>query len=150
MVTEEDAQPCRMEYDVLKDGKVLNPGNNKYVLSPKDICTLKILPEIIKSGVYSLKIEGRMKKTEYITGVVSIYRKYLDMYLNIPDKYNVDENDIKKLADLFNRNGFNESYYKQHNGRNMISLKKPEFRKENREFNQYLKEKYRFHIKKES
>ena len=56
------AQPCRMEYDVLKDGKVLNPGNNKYVLSPKDICTLKILPEIIKSGVYSLKIEGRMKK----------------------------------------------------------------------------------------
>ena len=53
-----------------------------------------------------------MKKTEYITGVVSIYRKYLDMYLNIPDKYNVDENDIKKLADLFNRNGFNESYYK--------------------------------------
>ena len=136
------AQPCRMEYDVLKDGKVLNPGNNKYVLSPKDICTLKILPEIIKSGVYSLKIEGRMKKTEYITGVVSIYRKYLDMYLNTPDKYNVDENDIKKLADLFNRNGFNESYYKQHNGRNMISLKKPEFRKENREFNQYLKEKY--------
>ena len=136
------AQPCRMEYDVLKDGKVLNPGNNKYVLSPKDICTLKILPEIIKSGVYSLKIEGRMKKTEYITGVVSIYRKYLDMYLNIPDKYNVDENDIKKLADLFNRNGFNESYYKQHNGRNMISLNKPEFRKENREFNQYLKEKY--------
>ena len=128
------AQPCRMEYDVLKDGKVLNPGNNKYVLSPKDICTLKILPEIIKSGVYSLKIEGRMKKTEYITGVVSIYRKYLDMYLNIPDKYNVDENDIKKLADLFNRNGFNESYYKQHNGRNMISLKKPEFIKENREF----------------
>ena len=93
-----------MEYDVIKDGKVLNPGNNKYVLSPKDICTLKILPEIIKSGVYSLKIEGRMKKTEYITGVVSIYRKYLDMYLNIPDKYNVDENDIKKLADLFNRN----------------------------------------------
>ena len=66
------AQPCRMEYDVLKDGKILNPGNNKYVLSPKDICTLKILPEIIKSGVYSLKIEGRMKKTEYITGVVSI------------------------------------------------------------------------------
>ena len=136
------AQPCRMEYDVLKDGKVLNPGNNKYVLSPKDICTLKILPEIIKSGVYSLKIEGRMKKTEYITGVVSIYRKYLDMYLNIPDKYNVDENDIKKLADLFNRNGFNESYFKQHNGRNMISLKKPSFRLENTEYISYIREKY--------
>ncbi len=136
------AQPCRMEYDVIKDNQVLNPGDNKYVLSPKDICTLKILPKIIESGVYSLKIEGRMKKTEYITGVVSIYRKYLDIYLTNPDKYRVDDNDIKKLADLFNRNGFNESYYKQHNGKEMISLRKPVFRAENKEFNQYLKDNY--------
>lgn len=136
------AQPCRMEYDVIKNNKVLNPGDNKYVLSPKDICTLKILPQIIESGVYSLKIEGRMKKTEYIMGVVSIYRKYLDMYLANPQKYKVDDNDVKKLADLFNRNGFNESYYKQHNGKNMISLQKPVFRTENKEFNQYLKDNY--------
>lgn len=136
------AQPCRMEYDVCLNGKVLNPGNNKYVISPKDICTLKILPEIIESGVYSLKIEGRMKKTEYITGVVSIYRKYLDMYLNCPDNYQVDNKDITLLGDLFNRNGFSESYYKQHNGKNMISIKKPEFRIENREFIDYLKNNY--------
>ena len=64
------------------------------------------------------------------------------MYLNRPDKYNVDENDIKKLADLFNRNGFNESYFKQHNGRNMISLKKPSFRLENTEYISYIREKY--------
>lgn len=132
------AQPCRMEYDVLVDGKTANPGNNKYVISPKDICTLNILPQIIESGVYSLKIEGRMKKTEYIAGVTSIYRKYLDMYLKKPKDYQVNPTDIEKLKDLFNRNGFNESYYNCHNGRDMISLKKPEFRKENREFTTYL------------
>lgn len=80
------AQPCRMEYDVVKNGKVLNPGDSKYVLSPKDICTLKILPDIIESGVYSLKIEGRMKKPEYTAGVVSIYRKYIDLYLQFGQK----------------------------------------------------------------
>lgn len=133
------AQPCRMEYDVVYDGQVINPGNNKYVLSPKDICTLRILPQIIESGVYSLKIEGRMKKPEYIIGVTSIYRKYIDLYLNYPKNYRVDNSDLELLHDLFNRNGFNESYYNQHNGRDMISLKKPEFRKENREYTKYLK-----------
>ncbi len=136
------AQPCRMEYDVIVDGNVVNPGNNKYVLSPKDICTINILPQIIDAGVYSLKIEGRMKKTEYIVGVVSVYRKYLDMYLNNPDDYRVEKEDVIRLHDLFNRNGFNESYYNQHNGKNMISLKKPEFRKENKEYTDFLKEKY--------
>lgn len=131
------AQPCRMEYDVFKDDKLLNQGNCKYVLSPKDMCTLEILPEIINAGVFSLKIEGRMKKKEYTAGVVSIYRKYIDMYLSGAD-YEVHKNDIKLLADLFNRNGFNESYYKMHNGKSMISLKKPEFRTENKEFVDFI------------
>lgn len=136
------AQPCRMEYDVIENSKILNEGNRKYVLSPKDICTLKILPDIIEAGVYSLKIEGRMKKPEYVAGVVSIYRKYIDMYLTHKGKYNVDEKDVKLLADLFNRNGFSESYYYQHNGKEMISLKKPSFRIENTEFVKFLQKKY--------
>lgn len=139
------AQPCRMEYDVIKDGKLLNKGNSKYVLSPKDICTIKILPDIIEAGVYSLKIEGRMKKLEYIAGVVSIYRKYIDLYRecvkkNIP--YKIDEADIKLLYDLFNRNGFSESYYDKHNGKEMISLEKPKFRIENEAFTSYLKKEF--------
>lgn len=142
------AQPCRMEYDVIKDGKVLNRGNNKYILSPKDICTLKILPDIIEAGVYSLKIEGRMKKPEYVAGVVSIYRKYIDMYLKNKQEYHVDEKDIKLLADLFNRNGFSESYYLRHNGKDMISLKKPTFRTENTEFINQINEKYSGEVKK--
>mgnify|MGYP000585725237 CR=1 FL=1 len=55
------------------------PGD-RYPLSPKDMCTVELLPEIVKSGIMSLKIEGRMKKPEYTAGVVSIYRKYLDLY----------------------------------------------------------------------
>lgn len=135
------AQPCRMEYNVVKDGRYLNKKNEKYILSPKDICTLNILPEIIEAGVSSLKIEGRMKKTEYIAGVVSIYRKYIDIYLR-EEKYIVNPKDIQLLMDLFNRNGFNQSYYKCHNGRDMISLKKPSFRKENKEFTDNLKRRY--------
>ena len=139
------AQPCRMQYDILKDGKLLNRGDSKYVLSPKDICTLNILPDIIESGVYSLKIEGRMKKLEYIAGVVSIYRKYIDLYKKCiaeNTSYHVEKSDIKLLSDLFNRNGFSESYYYIHNSREMISLKKPKFRIENEAFTSFLKKEY--------
>lgn len=136
------AQPCRMEYDLYKDNKILNKKDEKYILSPKDICAIKLLPDIINTGVNSLKIEGRMKKLEYIAGVVSIYRKYLDMYYQNPDTYKVSESDIQKLLNLFNRNGFSESYYKKHNGRDMMSLKKVDFRKENRELVNNIKDAY--------
>ncbi|MBP5772988.1 MAG: U32 family peptidase [Eubacterium sp.] len=135
------AQPCRLPYDVIYDGMLINDADEKYILSPKDICALYLLPDIIDSGVTSLKIEGRMKKKEYVCGVVSIYRKYLDMILN-GEKFEVEESDIKLLMDLFNRHGFNESYYYTKNGRDMISLKEPAFREENREFTDYLREKY--------
>lgn len=136
------AQPCRMEYDYLENNRKINGKNQTYLLSPKDICTLKILPQIIASGVTSLKIEGRMKKTEYVAGVVSIYRKYLDLYAANPSAYQVLEQDIQNLMDLFHRNGFHESYYMQHNGKNMISLQKPQFRVENQELTEFLRTQY--------
>lgn len=137
------AQPCRLNYDVIKDSQVLNQGDNKYVLSPKDICTLNILPDIIEAGVFSLKIEGRMKKTEYTAGITALYRKYIDLYLEKGRKgYKVEKDDLKLAMDLFNRNGFNESYYKIHNGKEMISLKKPSFRMENTELIQSIRESY--------
>lgn len=137
------AQPCRLNYDVLSGKNILNNGDNKYVLSPKDICTLEILPEIIEAGVYSLKIEGRMKKTEYTAGITALYRKYIDLYLEKgKDEYRVSREDMQKALDLFNRNGFSESYYKMHNGKEMISLKKPSFRMENTEFINTIREKY--------
>ena len=125
------AQPCRMEYDVIQNKKLLNPGDSKYVLSPKDICTLNILPDIIESGVHSLKIEGRMKQPEYVYTVVKMYRKYADHYLKLQKEgkdrsaYRVSEADKRELLAAYQRRGYCEGYYHQHNGRDMISLKRP-------------------------
>jgi len=120
------AQPCRLPYDVLKEGKSINSRDEHYVLSPKDMCTLDIIPDMIEAGIFSFKIEGRMKKPEYVAGVVSIYRKYIDLYLKNGRKgYKVDQDDRNILMDLYNRGGFTNGYYGQHNGRQMISLSKP-------------------------
>ena len=123
------AQPCRMAYSVEQNGKVILPQQKGYILSPKDLCTIEILPKLIEAGVYSLKIEGRMKKPEYTAGVVSIYRKYLDRYLANPKApYRVSEADKKHLLGLFNRKGFTDGYYTRHNGTSMITYTAPDFR----------------------
>lgn len=112
------AQPCRLPYTV--------DGEKGYLLSLKDICTLDIIPDLIEAGIDSFKIEGRMKRPEYVAGVTSIYRKYVDLYLKNPQKpYLVDDKDKEMLMDLFNRGGFHTGYYKQKNGRNMITIQKP-------------------------
>lgn len=112
------AQPCRLPYSV--DGK------KKYYLSPKDICTLEIIPELVDAGIDSFKIEGRMKKPEYVAGVTSMYRKYTDLYLERGRAgFKVLPEDREMLMDLYNRGGFSEGYYKNHNGREMIALDRP-------------------------
>ena len=111
------AQPCRLPYQA--------EGREGFLLSPKDICTLEILPEILDAGVYSLKIEGRMKRAEYTAGVVRIYRKYLDIVLAHGRKeYQVSEYDKKELMALYNRGGFSTGYYEMRNGREMMSMKR--------------------------
>lgn len=153
------AQTCRLPFDVLrrldennpnenknkkKENVVLNPGDSKYVLSLKDLCTLDILPDILEAGVYSLKIEGRMKSPRYTAGVVRLYRKYVDLYLKNGRKgYRVDPKDRKELLDLFDRGGQTLGYYTEHNGRDMVVChEKPAFRQENRELYQYLDKTY--------
>lgn len=112
------AQPCRLTFSST-DLQV----SDKHLLSPKDLCTLEILPDIIEAGVYSLKIEGRMKKPEYVAGVVAAYRKYLDLYLKKGRKeYKVDENDIDNLKEIYNRGGFTEGFYRKQNGSDMMTI----------------------------
>ena len=90
------AQPCRLPY--------VYEGKEQFWLSPKDICTLQILPEILEAGVDSLKIEGRMKRTEYAAGVAAMYRKYVDLYRKKgKEGYHVEKKDIQDLMDLYNR-----------------------------------------------
>lgn len=115
------AQPCRLPYTALEKGKAVSGTEPSYLLSPKDMCTVDILPEILQAGVYSLKIEGRMKKPEYAAGVTAIYRKYLDLYLRTGQAYEVEKADRQELLDLYQRDGFHKGYYYMHNGPEMMA-----------------------------
>ncbi len=103
------AQPCRLPYDLFLEGKRINPEREHDLLSPKDLCTIDLLPRMIEAGVDSLKIEGRMKKPEYAAGVTAIYRKYLDR-LAMGEPHRVREEDRQELWRLFNRDGFTDGY----------------------------------------
>ena len=127
------AQPCRLPYEVRQGAGPLNKKDERYVLSLKDLCTLDLIPDMVEAGVYSMKIEGRMKSPRYTAGVVSVYRKYVDRYLERGrEGYAVDPADRRLLLDLFDRGGFSDGYYREHNGRHMVALReKPAFREGN-------------------
>ena len=134
------AQTCRLPYDLYENGKKLNKSDERNLLSCKDLCSLDILPDLIESGIDSLKIEGRMKAPRYTAGVVSIWRKYLDLYNSKKRAgYKVDKKDRKLLLDLFDRGGQTEGYYKEHNGRDMIAVhEKPVNKEVNADYFEYL------------
>ena len=112
------AQPCRLPYTY--------KGKNGYLMSLKDICTLEWIPELIEHGIDSFKIEGRMKKPEYVAGVTSMYRKYTDLYLEYgKEKFHVKKPDLEELMDLYNRGGFHSGYYFVHNGPEMLCTNRP-------------------------
>ena len=114
------AQPCRLPYRAYDASGDSYSRQWKHLLSPKDLCTLHELPAIIELGADSLKIEGRMKNVEFVAGVTSIYRKYLDLYAS-GEPYQVEEEDINILEELYSRGGFTEGYWFQHNGSGMMS-----------------------------
>lgn len=114
------AQPCRLSYEVLQGEKSLTAHHATPILSLKDMCTLPFLYELADHGVYSFKIEGRMKTPEYAAGVVSIYRKYMDSYLD-GSRIPVEKKDIRALLELGNRGGFTNGYYYHHNDSDMLS-----------------------------
>ncbi len=74
----ECAQACRMPYELIADGKLVPLGDRRYLLSPQDLAGLDVLPELVRSGVASLKIEGRLKSPEYVANITRVYRQALD------------------------------------------------------------------------
>lgn len=108
------AQPCRLPYTV--EGK-----KDEYILSLKDMCGIKALDKLHDAGVYSLKIEGRMKQLEYACGVVKYYRSYIDSMNPVSDA------DYDRIKALGNRCGFTDRYYFDHNGSDMVTYVKPNF-----------------------
>lgn len=125
------AQPCRLPYCMSgAKGSPAKMGHGEYLLSMKDLCAIDLLPQLIQSGVYSFKIEGRMKQAEYAAGVTRIYRKYLDqLELNLGPKYHVAKEDKEQLLDLGNRCGFTDGYYTRKNGKDMVTFTKPSHEK---------------------
>ena len=121
--------PCRLPYKTIVANKNVGAKHRElapYILSMKDMCALRNLKALIDAGVTSFKIEGRMRKPDYVEGVTRIYKKYIDNIIaekngNIVAKHG--ESDIEKdeqyLFKLYNKGGFT-NYYEKHNGIDMI------------------------------
>ena len=119
------AQPCRLPYTLVdKNGKDLLAGKDagRYLLSPKDLNTLQVLPRMIEAGVVSYKIEGRMKRPEYVAVVVDAYRRAMDSYK--AGHYEVPQKDLDNIEQIFNRD-FTTAYLEKHQGRLMMSDRRP-------------------------
>ena len=114
------AQPCRLPYEFEgESGK-----KSGFLLSPKDLCYIDRLGELIDAGVTSFKIEGRMKSKEYVATVTRIYRKYIDEYLK-NGTYKVSSEDRFELTQIFNRGGFTEGYLHEDPDEDFMSGKLP-------------------------
>ena len=137
------AQPCRLPYEIIEENIQSSKATSidkGYLLSPRDNCAIELLPELIKLGIDSFKIEGRMKTPYYVGVVTRIYRKYIDLVLeNINLDNEILRNMIKKnldiinedtglsdreeLAQVFNRGSFSTGHFKPN--KNLIFKEKP-------------------------
>ena len=120
------AQPCRMQYQLCKEenGKVTTVKSiGSYLLSPKDLNTLAYIPELIDAGVTSFKIEGRMKRPEYVAQVVSLYRKAIDAYKR-KESFEVDKETEDAMKKVFHR-GFTQGHIFQNMGSRLMNPIRP-------------------------
>lgn len=117
------AQPCRMKYDIIQKDKYgteyTTVSKQKYHISPKDLCLLENIPDLISAGVDSFKIEGRMKSPEYVGIVTKIYRKYIDIAMKSKE-YAIDGIDKKELMQIFSRGGFTKGYLENSNPTDIV------------------------------
>ena len=121
------AQPCRQGY-------MDETGRSYYALSPKDLCLINRIPELVEAGASSFKIEGRMKSPEYVATVTGIYRKYIDLYDRLErehgrakaaELYEVEEEDMMTLRRIFSRGDFTEGYLHENPGEWLLSGASP-------------------------
>jgi putative protease len=117
------AQPCRKRYRLYCEGKPIKTTGS-YLLSPKDLNTAAGLGALIEAGIESFKIEGRMKRPEYVAGVVRIYRRLIDRYIENPAEYFVSEEEQEILTQLFNR-GFTQGYFFENPRWELMSRENP-------------------------
>ena len=137
------AQSCRLPYQVNLSDKESKTKKEEYPLSLKDMCSIELVPELIKAGIDSFKIEGRMKRSEYVAGVTAIYRKYIDLcYKNNLQNIKVEKKDWEALKSLYIRTDIQDGYYKRHNGKEMVTIHKPSYSGIDETFAASIYEKY--------
>lgn len=110
------AQPCRLPYELLENDKTIDKG---YLLSPRDLCGLEYLPQLVNAGVSCLKIEGRMKTPQYVATVTRIYRKYLDLAIS-GETFEISQQDKNDLLQVFNRGGFSSGHLAQNANKDLV------------------------------
>ncbi len=120
------AQPCRLPYTLIDEDEhdVLKGKAGQYLLSPRDLNTLELIPELMDAGVASLKIEGRMKKPEYVAVVVDVYRRAIDKAMREKGNYAISDEDNSSISQIFNRD-FTTAYLKGYPGRDFMSDRRP-------------------------
>ena len=132
------AGPCRMSYNLYEgdNSSEIKPAKSlqtkPYLLSPKDICALDLIPDMVEAGIDSFKIEGRMKRPEYAALTAFLYRKWTDVFCENGKEYFNSEkaiiernSDIEKLSDIYNRGRFTKGYLVNHNGLEMMANTRP-------------------------
>ena len=132
------AGPCRMSYNLYEgdNSSEIKPAKSlqtkPYLLSPKDICALDLIPDMVEAGIDSFKIEGRMKRPEYAALTAFLYRKWTDVFCENGKEYFNSEkaviernSDIEKLSDIYNRGSFTKGYLVNHNGLEMMANTRP-------------------------
>lgn len=120
------AQPCRLEYRLVDErGRhMVDPEQvGHYLLSPRDLNLSQYIPELIRAGIDSFKLEGRMRRPEYVATVTRVYRNLIDKVLDGED-FAVTEKDAYELAQIFNRD-FTTGYFVGVPGEKMMSYKRP-------------------------
>lgn len=118
------AQPCRLPYTLVDEKGREIEGGAEHLLSTRDLCTLELVPRLIEAGVNAFKIEGRMRRPEYVAVVTRAYRRAIDRFLENPRDFAVDPEDVRDIAQIFNRD-FTNGYFLGDPGAEMMSYGRP-------------------------
>ncbi|MGL5258729.1 MAG: peptidase U32 family protein [Lachnospiraceae bacterium] len=133
------AQACRLPYKT----NISNTKQEEYLLSLKDMCTVEYIGDLIEAGIDSFKIEGRMKRKEYVSCITSIYRKYIDLYYENPKKKHcVSKKELEIIRTMFSRTDLQTGYFKKHNSKDMITLHKPSYEVASQDALKMIEEEY--------
>ncbi|GAA0077969.1 U32 family peptidase [Clostridium sp. CTA-5] len=115
------AQPCRYKYHLVEEKRpgeyfpIVEDGNGAYIMNSKDLCMVEHIDDVINAGVYSLKIEGRMKSAYYVAAVVKSYRQAVDAYLKDPENYKFNPKWMENLNKVSHRQYHTGFYYGKNN-----------------------------------